>query len=248
MRHCLLILFCTILCTNLSAQDKKQPQQSVLAFNIAYTFQTPSADLAARFGNSYEVDLSSDFITKKNFIFGMRGGILAGVVVHEDVLANLRDPDGFLIGNNQAWASVALRERGWYVGGRVGKLFPIIKKQRSGIRVTLGAGLLQHKIRIQDDGQSAPQIACDYIKGYDRLTNGLAFTQFVGYQHLSRNRRINFHAGFEFVEGFTQNRRDYDFDTMMKDETKRVDVLLGFKLAWTLVPIYFGDAPDDIYY
>ncbi len=100
MRHCLLILFCTILCSKMSAQDEKKPQQNILTFNIAYTFQTPSADLAQRFGNSYEVDLSTDFITKKNFIFGLRGGIFAGVEVHEDVLTNLRDPDGFLIGNN----------------------------------------------------------------------------------------------------------------------------------------------------
>lgn len=249
MRHCLFFLFITFFVNNLTAQTQKNNNLNVLTFNIAYAFQTNSGDLADRFGNSFEIDLSSDFITKKNFIFGVRGGVFFGNEVHEDVLFNLRDPDGFLIGNNQAWASIALRERGFYVGGRFGKLFPLLKNnRRSGIRVTLGAGLLQHKIRIQDDGDSAPQISGDYIKGYDRLSNGLALTQFVGYQHMSKNKRINFHLGFEFTEGFTQNRRSLNFDTMMKDETKRTDILLGFKLGWTLVPIYFGQPSEDIYY
>jgi hypothetical protein len=139
--------------------------------------------------------------------------------------------------------------RGFYAGLHIGKLFSIgLSNPRSGIRLGLGAGLLQHKIRIQDDPfKSVPQLSGEYKKGYDRLTNGFTITETVGYQVLSKNRRINLFAGFEFTQAFTQNRRDYNFDTMEKDENPRLDLLSGFRVSWIL-PFYFGKEADEIYY
>jgi hypothetical protein len=109
-------------------------------------------------------------------------------------------------------------------------------------------GLFQHKIRIQDDPQVVvSSLAGDYKKGYDRLTNGLAITEFIGYQHFAKNRLINFYAGIELTQGFTQNRRDYNFDTFERDDAKRFDGLVGFKLGWVL-PFYLSDNPDEIFY
>jgi hypothetical protein len=106
---------------------------------------------------------------------------------------------------------------------------------------------LQHKIKIQDESKSVSQLTGDYKKGYDRLSNGLAMTGFIGYQHLDPKKRINFITGFDLTMGFTQNRRDFNFDTMTKDERKRKDFLVGFKVGWIL-PISTGENPEEIFY
>jgi hypothetical protein len=71
------------------------------------------------------------------------------------------------------------------------------------------------------------------------LTNGLAISQYVGYQVLSRNRRINLSIGADFIQGFTQNRRSFDFDTQMQDTRERVDLLWGLRATLTM-PFYLG--------
>ncbi|MFT4661955.1 MAG: hypothetical protein ACI8XB_002237, partial [Patiriisocius sp.] len=70
--------------------------------------------------------------------------------------------------------------------------------------------------------------------------------QFVGYRHLSNNKRINFTVGFEVIEGFTQSRRDFNFDLGKKDDQKRVDLLIGLKASWSI--LIFKPAPNAIYY
>ena len=56
----------------------------------------------------------------------------------------------------------------------------------------------------------------EYKKGYDRLTNGPAITEGISYLHCGSKRLINFSLGLECTQGFTQNRRDYNFDQMKK--------------------------------
>lgn len=251
MRQLFIICICTIFSLQLSAQNnnKKKQEGNILLFTINYSFQRPAGDLSNRFGPSSAIGFSGEILNKKNWILGVQSNLLFGTVVHEDVLASLRTPEGDIIGSDQSLASVVLRLRGTYSGVNVGKLFRISSKyERSGIRLTLGSGLLQHKIRIQDDNVSVPQIAGEYFKGYDRLTNGLAFSQFIGYEHLSKNRLVNFYAGFEIIEGFTKNRRDFNFDTMMKDDTSRMDMLISFKMGWAFMNFYVNDKPDEIYY
>lgn len=111
---------------------------------------------------------------------------------------------------------------------------------------TLGAGFLEHKIRIDVDKDDVPELSGDYLKGYDRLTNGLALTEFIGYMHCGNNRLINFIFGFELTQAFTQNRRDFNFDQMKKDDNKRLDLLYGIKLGW-FFPLY-RHAATSYYY
>ena len=110
-----------------------------------------------------------------------------------------------------------------------------------------GGGFVQHKIRIQDNGNSAPQIAPPYTAGYDRLTNGLALTQFVGYQIVSRDKTINFFLGLDFTEGFTRNRRGFNFDTRQADTQKRLDILYGARVGGS-IPLFTNQNADDIEY
>lgn len=221
-----------------------------LLINLSYAFQIPGEDLSSRFGSNFNLGLNTEYITNKsNFIFGLEGQFIFGNNVKTDVLANLRTPQGDIIADDKTIANILLRQRGFYVGGLIGKIFSLSPSNpRSGIRLSLGVGLLQHKIRIQDDPtRDVSPVAGDYKKGYDRLSNGFALTQFIGYQLLSTNRRMNFYIGFELTEGFTQSRRDFNIDTRDVETERRFDVLYGFRAAW-VVPFYFGSGSEEIFY
>lgn len=223
---------------------------NALLLKISYAGHRPGGDLADRFGNNFSAGLGADLVTSKgNWLFGADFNYLFGGQVKEDVLASLRTPEGFIIGNNRSYADIQLRERGFYAGAHAGKLFSIgLPNPRSGIRATVGAGLLQHKIRIQGDPSSGvPQLDNDYKKGYDRLSNGLALTEFIGYQVMSMDKRVNFYIGFEFTQAFTMSRRDFNFDTRAKDETERNDLLFGIRVGWA-IPIYFGQEAGEVFY
>ena len=110
----------------------------------------------------------------------------------------------------------------------------------------IGAGLLQHHIRIENKDNNTPPVLDEYKKGYDKLTNGLSTREFIGYQYLSNKNILNFYAGFEFYQAWTECRRDYNFDTMEEDNTKRNDYLFGVRVGWIL-PLY-QKAPNEYYY
>lgn len=235
---------------NLLAQLSPVNIGNGLLVNMSFGGQTPAGDLASRFGLNLNVGGGVDFLTReRNFIFGIEGSYIFGTDVRQDVIASLKTADGFIIANDRAYADIQLRQRGFYVGAIVGKLFSLsATNPRSGIRATFGLGLLQHKIRIQDDPfRGVPQLDEAYKKGYDRLSNGLTLSQFIGYQLLSADKRQNFYAGFDFVQGFTKNRRDFNFDTRTQDTEQRIDLLFGFRVGWVL-PFYLGKGSDEIYY
>ncbi|MBK6932322.1 MAG: hypothetical protein IPH12_16270 [Saprospirales bacterium] len=178
-------------------------------------------------------------------LLGLEGHYIFGGKVKDDPLAILRTPEGDIIGNNQLVADIALRERGYYFGGMIGKLFTFSEK-RSGIRLSLGAGWLQHRIRIQDNTNSVVQVSGEYAKGYDRLTGGLALNQFIGWQHLGAMRRSNWYIGLEFNQGFTKSLRSWDYSEMRRLDGKRTDLRFGIRVGWTL-PLYLSGA-EKIYY
>lgn len=207
--------------------------------------QLPAADLADRFGINGTIGAGTEFITSKNWVFGLEGAFLFGSVVKEDPLAILRTPTGKIIGNDRSIASTRFQERGMYVGAALGKVITFSEK-RAGIRLTFGGGWTQHSIRIIDDSRSVVQIRGDYKKGYDRLTGGPALQQFIGWQHVGYGRDWSWLAGFEFNQAFTETLRDWDFSEMRKLEGRRLDLRFGVRIAWTL-PFYTGYA-EDIYY
>lgn len=247
-----LLCFIIILCnSSIYAQDERKNIGNVVTLHFQVGGAIPAGDLSKRYGNFLTIGTGMDFITdKSNWILGWKGDFHFGNGVKENVLGQLGGVDGFLFGNGLASADdFSLKQRGFYLGFHAGKVFPLSSDNtRSGIRFTMGAGLLQHRIRLQQDPVNfLPQVADEYGKGYDRLTNGLALRQFIGYQLLGKSKLVNFLIGVEFVEGFTQNRRSYNFDEMRQDTDKRVDVIMGLKVGWIL-PFYVGESTGEIYY
>lgn len=222
---------------------------TILSYHIAYGVQVPGGDLQDRFGLNFNVGTGVQLLLKSNWMLEAEWQYLFGSVVKPDVLSPLRTPEGYIFADDGGPADISLRERGWWLGLSAGRLFSLLPgNPRSGLRVSLGAGLLQHKIRIQDDPQAfVPQLTTDYKKGYDRLSNGLALRQFIGYQHFGINRRINFYAGVEFMQGFTENRRTWNTDQIAAETGRRLDLLYGFRAGWVL-PFYLGDKGETIYY
>jgi hypothetical protein len=242
-------VFCIVNCFHASAQFNVR-DSSVSFFMIGGTFayQIPGGDIADRFGNNFNVGGTFQWKTKKNWIFGIDGNFLFGDDVKENnILEKISTSQGYIIGEGGFYADVVLYERGLMFQAKGGKIFPFIgPNPNSGLMATLGVGLLQHKIRIEDKGNTAPQLSDEYKKGYDRLTNGLSLTQFLGYANFGNHRLVNFQAGFEFTEAFTKSRRNYDFDTMTHDDKSRFDLLVGVRVAW-IIPLY-KRTPREYYY
>ena len=219
-------------------------------FSGSFMVQLPGGDMAERFGvntnvgGSFMLKLKSNilFDANANYIFGSQ---LRGDATHLfDSIATL---DSNLINENGEFAKIRTYERGYFIGIRTGFIFPFLRPNpNSGPMLMLGGGILQHKIRIENDGNNTPQINGDYKKGYDKMCIGFSTSEFLGYVYFSRNQLMNFYAGFEFYQGFTKSGRSYDYALMKKDTEKRLDLIYSFKVGW-IIPIY-KRVPDKYYY
>ena len=238
IRFIILILFMNLF--NVSAQvNVKDLCIKIPMFFAHYAYQVPGNDMAKRFLNNSNIGGGFLVKTKKNLLIGADiNYIFRDVVKENNILSSISTSDGFIIDGNGQPADISLSERGFYSSLKCGKIFSILSPNPNSGIVAMGSlGFLQHKINISNPGNTTPQVDGDYKKGYDRLTNGAEISEFIGYMYFSKNKLTNFFAGFEFVQAWTQCRRDVNFDTETKDNSKRTDLLSGFKVGWIL-PLY----------
>ncbi len=223
-------------------------KSSLLAPHFGIGYSVVGGDLKTRFGPQNALAAGLLFLSKNNWAADFKAQTFFGNTVNEDPLAPLRTPEGLLIGNDRRAVDVILKSRAWAMGGSVGRLFSFSENQRaSGVLFLVGAGWQQHKIRIQDDARTVVQIAGEYEKGYDRLTGGLFFSQTIGYQIFSKSRRVNVFLGLDALQSRSRSLRDFDFSLGKKDESRRLDLRFGPRIALS-VPIYLKDKGEDIYY
>ena len=233
----IICLFSTTLCRSQSGI-----RDSLIGFpllSVTYGIYAPGGDFADRFGTTSILGGEFLYKTKKNWIFGITGGALFGSdVTQENLLQTIASDNGQIIGLDGLYADVRVFERGYHFTTTIGKIIHFKKPNpNSGIMLTAGPGFLQHKIRIENIGNTVPQLQDDYLKGYDYLTNGLELREFIGYVYFSNRQLLNFQFGFEFIQAFTSNRRDYNFDNPDLDDSNRIELLYGVKLGWIL-PLY----------
>jgi len=222
----------------------------MLNMNVTYSGLIPAGDMGKRFGYTSTLGMDLSYKLANNFYFSVGVNYLFGGKVKEDtILKNILADNGQLIGNNGSYVNVRLQEAGFVVPFSVGKIIPmkgISPNKNSGLYVEVGGQFIQHKIAIQT-AQSRVYAASDaYKKGYDRLTNGFGVKEAIGYRFYDSKGFYNFDIGFVFSQNFTQNRREVNIDTGIKDETKRMDLLQGFRVSW-IYPIY-QRAPEKFYY
>lgn len=218
---------------------EKTPSRNgvVLGFNGGVDF--PGGDMADRFGTSYRVGANVFYKTKSNWLFGAKFDYLFGTNIREDsVMINIIDKYGSFISNTGQRIGVTIYERGYIMGIQVGRIFNISNKSSdNGIVAFTTLGFMEHKIFIRDRDNAIPSLAGDYLKGYDRLTNGWVLEQYVGYSYFSDNNLLNFNIGLNVSAGFTQGRRDFLYDVMRTDDARRVDLLYGIRAGW-YIPIF----------
>lgn len=216
-----------------------------------YGYQWPGGEMKEQFGSNSIVGPGFMWKTKSNWLFGAEYNFIFGNNVKNsaEIFKYIMNSDGNVISGDGTPSVVATFERGSTMGLKFGKLFPVIKNdQNSGIFVTLGAGYINHKIRIEVENQSAPQLKGDYRRGYDRLSGGLMLSQAVGFMYFGKSRLLNFTFSIEAFEGWTEAYRDYYFDTMAPPtEGKQFDFLIGPKIVW-MIPIRERGVKDFYYY
>lgn len=216
---------------------------------FAYAFQLPGGDIADRYGNNSTIGGGVFYKTRKNLLLSADVNFIFGnqIKIADTVLSMVETADGHIIDGNGVYAQYALYERGYSINFRIGKIFTVLNPNpNSGILIMGGLGYLVHRLKIDNQYRTAPQISDDYAKGYDRLTGGIVLNEFIGYYFMGRKRILNFFGGFEFYQAFTKSKRDFVFDQMKKDTNNYVDLFFGIKVGW-MIPIY-DRAPDKYYY
>lgn len=243
------LVFFQLFETQSSRAQSSVSDSSISMFMIApsYALQFPGGDMADRFGINNNVGLSFIWKRSSGWMFSLQGSFLFGNTIDEPGLFSmLTTSDGFIIGSDGLFADIRSFERGYYGVLSAGKLFPFKKPNpNSGLYVLLGAGYMQHWIRIEDKKNAVPSLQDDYLKGYDRLSGGLMIQESAGYLMTSNNRLVNFYVGVEMIQAFTRGMREYNFDQERPYTDQRLDLLFGLRVSW-FMPLY-SSAPDKFY-
>ncbi len=194
--------------------------------------------MADRFGNSNTLGIGGAYKFGRNWQAG--GGldlIFSGTVKENNMFDSITGPSNNMIDAQGNLALVRLYERGFHFHFDFGKIITLDRiHKNSGLLLTGGIGMMQHKIRFQFTRTIMPQLENGMYKGYDRLSNGFMLRGFMGYQRTEPDELLHFYAGVEYLKGFTKSRRELNYDTRVRDTRLRNDILLGLKIGF-IIPI-----------
>jgi len=230
------------------SKSKFEPNKALI-ISPFYCAQFPFADMGERFGLTHQIGLTFMYKLNKNWIIGTEGGFIFGNKLRENyVLDNISNANGQFIGQTNDLITVRPNMLGGMFKFQVGKIIPFSTKYPdAGLLLITGLGFMQHKISINVRENILPQLNKTYRKGYDRMSNGPAISQFIGGIFMERRKMYSFYGGVQFDVGFTANRRAFDFYEMKKLNDKRVDFMIGVKLGWIL-PIFLQANEKEYFY
>lgn len=245
----LLIVVITGLSTLATAQ--RNVKDSLLFsphISFTYAHQFPGGDLGKRYGPNSNVGAMFHIKDKKNHYYGAEiTYMFSSNVTQPGLMQNLLTPQDEIIANDGEVAEVLIQQRGWLITANFGHLFNLRHSNpNSGILIKGGVGFMSHKIRLESQMHTVTQLEDEYIKGYDRLTTGVTFSEFIGYYHMSNNRFANYFIGLESYQGLTRGRRSFNFDTQNVDNQPRFDLLVGVRVGWA-IHIYKRTGRDFYY-
>ena len=138
----------------------KDSSINVVLTALHYGAYVPAGNLDKRFGFSNDVGLSVTNKFASNWLLGIEGSFLFGNEVKETSLfVDISNQDGGIIGSDGKYADVKTFERGFMIVMNAGKLYQFKKPNaNSGLVFMAGAGLMQHKIRIEVSGNTVPYL------------------------------------------------------------------------------------------
>lgn len=220
------------------AQEKsKKPSTTALRNTyqiiISYARHKPMGSMGNRFGNSNTLGLGGAYKFGHNWQAAAGFDVVFGSTVKENtIFDSMTGPSNSLIDAQGNLAVVRLYERGYHFHFDFGKVINLDRiHKNSGLLLTGGMGMMQHKIKFQFTRTILPQLENGMYKGYDRLSNGFMLRGFIGYQRMEPDEMLSFYAGLEYLKGFNRNRRELNYDTRLKDTQLRNDILFGFKIG-----------------
>lgn len=250
MKYYFSFLFLLLFHYSFAQRNVKDSTIATPLIGVHYGGNWTEGDLAERYGFASHLGISANYKTAKNWCYGLEGNFLFGDKIRlSGIFDHLIDAAGNITDINGDIGRILAYERGFNVNASFGKIFPVLSPNtNSGILIHGGIGYTLHKLRIETTDQVIPQLELDYRKGYDRLTSGINFHQFIGYSFLRNSGALNFYAGFYIQEGLTKNRRTIFFDTpTIPVSTKQmIDIQYGFRIGW-YIPFY-KRKPKEFYY
>lgn len=242
------LLLIASLCADAQLNVKDQPVK-IWFLQPQLGVQFPMGDMKDRFYTNTAIGFGLSLKTSGNWLMGIDWNYLfAEKVRNEDqILSNITTSEGYVIDQTGVFANIYFRERGFTASLKGGKLWNVgWGNPNSGVVLMGSLGALQHRIRIENYENTAPQLQDEYIKGYDKLRLGPAASLYLGYLRFSNHKLTNFALGIEYLYAPTRSMRDYDFVLMAKDESIRSDQLITIRFSWA-IPVY-NRAPREFYY
>lgn len=252
LRHFILLLSLIIPFIVKAQKDIKKECISVAMFSAAYSYQLPGADTKTLYGPNSTIGASFQYKTDKNWLWEASGNFIFSDslnVTREDILGIILDNNGGLITGDGIYGSYTMFQRGYNIQAKVGKLFNWwAPNPNSGFFIKGGLGYLLNRVRIEFTSTASPppNLAGDYLYGYDRMRGGFAYSGEIGYLFLSSSRVFNFSISLEFNQAHTKPLRKWDFNLMGPDLNTYIDRYYGIRFA-IYIPTY-KRMPDEFYY
>ena len=218
--------------------------------HISASYLTKGGDFASYLGENFALGGDVQYKFKSNWLVSVGGRyhFADDLQNAEEIFGDLLTARGEVISLNGEYAPITFRERGWNLSADVGYIFNQFgHNANSGLLVSLGAGYNVHFIDIRNQRENTPQVQELYKRGYDRRNEGIMTRQLIAYQFAGSERRINFTIGFEFMQGFNENVRGFNYDTREYVTGTHVDLYYGLRFSWFL-PIYDENAQKFYYY
>lgn len=233
-------------------KDIKKECISVAMFGATYSYQFPGADTKTLYGNNSTIGASFQYKTDNNWLWEANGNFIFGDKINasrNDILGIILDNNGELITGDGIYGSYVMFQRGYNIQAKVGKLFNVCAPNpNSGFFIKGGLGYLLNRVRIEFSSTASPppNLANDYLYGYDRMRGGFAYSGEIGYLFLSSSRVFNFSVSLEFNQAHTKPMRIWDFNLMGPDNNTYIDRYYGIRFA-IYIPTY-KRMPDEFYY
>lgn len=248
MNKILLFVACLLLQNIGFGQEKKDVKEQFNSFDIgfSYGYYFPAGDFGNRYGNSLIPQVSFNFFrANKGIQFGFNAGLLTGPQVKVKIFDPLVNNVGVVIADNGFPADIVTSLRGLKFGLHGSKIFKSFKSNESFIYLGLGAGVLQHNIRIVVNDAFVPQYSGDYAKGFDRNSRGPYIEEVVGYK--IRKRRLKLDLDLVATQGFTKDLRIINFDDRSLNDGRNLDIIIGGRVTYYLSFLKATEG-KDIYY